>query len=147
MAKDTRQDSFWTSYADLMTSLFFIMLVLFVICIIQVSKKNIEINKELGDIRIKHNDKAIDVIDNFGTSDKEGYEEYMNMDSTIAIIRGVLEVLMGEDILNVAKDLRFHNITLDDMKTILVINEDGTFDKEKSFLNARNIIEVMGEFI
>lgn len=53
MAKDTRQDSFWTSYADLMTSLFFIMLVLFVICIIQVSKKNIEINKELGDIKIE----------------------------------------------------------------------------------------------
>lgn len=106
-----------------------------------------EYYKELGEIRIKHNDKAIDVIDNFGTSDKEGYEEYMNMDSTIAIIRGILEVLMGEDILNVAKDLRFHDITLDDMKTILVINEDGTFDKEKSFLNARNIIEVMGEFI
>ena len=45
MAKDTRQDSFWTSYADLMTGLFFIMLVLFVICIIQVGKKN----KDLGD--------------------------------------------------------------------------------------------------
>lgn len=38
MAKDTRQDSFWTSYADLMTSLFFIMLVLFVICMIQLGK-------------------------------------------------------------------------------------------------------------
>lgn len=38
MAKDTRQDSFWTSYADLMTSLFFIMLVLFVICMIPLGK-------------------------------------------------------------------------------------------------------------
>lgn len=38
MAKDTRQDSFWTSYADLMTSLFFIMLVLFVICMILLGK-------------------------------------------------------------------------------------------------------------
>ena len=53
MAKDTRQDSFWTSYADLMTSLFFIMLVLFVICMIQVSRKNIELGNALGEANIK----------------------------------------------------------------------------------------------
>ena len=54
MAKDTRQDSFWTSYADLMTSLFFIMLVLFVICMIQVSRKNIELGNALGEAKIKN---------------------------------------------------------------------------------------------
>lgn len=54
MAKDTRQDSFWTSYADLMTSLFFIMLVLFVICMIQVSRKNIELDNALGEAKIKN---------------------------------------------------------------------------------------------
>ncbi len=32
MAREKRKDSFWLSYADLMTSLFFITLVLFVIC-------------------------------------------------------------------------------------------------------------------
>ncbi len=54
MAKDTRQDSFWTSYADLMTSLFFIMLVLFVICMIQVSRKNIELGIALGKVQIEN---------------------------------------------------------------------------------------------
>lgn len=54
MAKDTRQDSFWTSYADLMTSLFFIMLVLFVICIIQVGKKNIDLGNALKGVEIEN---------------------------------------------------------------------------------------------
>ena len=54
MAKDTRQDSFWTSYADLMTSLFFIMLVLFVICIIQVGKKYIDLGNALEGEKIKN---------------------------------------------------------------------------------------------
>lgn len=34
MGKKTQSDSFWLSYSDLMTSLFFIMLVLFVVCIV-----------------------------------------------------------------------------------------------------------------
>lgn len=33
MAREKYKDSFWLSYSDLMTSLFFIMLVLFVVCI------------------------------------------------------------------------------------------------------------------
>lgn len=33
MAKEKHKDSFWLSYSDLMTSLFFVMLVLFVVCI------------------------------------------------------------------------------------------------------------------
>lgn len=35
MASKRRRDSFWLSYSDLMTSLFFIMLVLFIVCIIK----------------------------------------------------------------------------------------------------------------
>lgn len=36
MAKKQQKDPFWTSYSDLMTSLFFVMLVLFIICLIKV---------------------------------------------------------------------------------------------------------------
>lgn len=36
MAKKQQKDPFWTSYSDLMTSLFFVMLVLFIICFIKV---------------------------------------------------------------------------------------------------------------
>ena len=36
MAKKQQKDPFWTSYSDLMTSLFFVMVVLFIICLIKV---------------------------------------------------------------------------------------------------------------
>ena len=44
MSKKQHGESFWTSYSDLMTSLFFVMLVLFIICLIKVGhdKKIIE---------------------------------------------------------------------------------------------------------
>lgn len=38
MAKEKHKDSFWLSYSDLMTSLFFIMLVLFIVCIGKMGK-------------------------------------------------------------------------------------------------------------
>lgn len=43
MAKAKQKDPFWTSYSDLMTSLFFVMLVLFIICLVKVGG----INKKL----------------------------------------------------------------------------------------------------
>lgn len=43
MAKTKQKDPFWTSYSDLMTSLFFVMLVLFIICLIKVGHTNGEL--------------------------------------------------------------------------------------------------------
>lgn len=40
MAKSKYNDSFWLSYSDLMTSLFFIMLVLFIVCIAKINDAN-----------------------------------------------------------------------------------------------------------
>jgi hypothetical protein len=45
MAKDKHKDPFWTSYSDLMTSLFFVMLVLFIICLVKVGGMNGELRK------------------------------------------------------------------------------------------------------
>ncbi len=45
MAKAKQKDPFWTSYSDLMTSLFFVMLVLFIICLIKVGGMNGELRK------------------------------------------------------------------------------------------------------
>lgn len=45
MAKKNN-DSFWTSYSDLMTSLFFVMLVLFIVCLVKVNG----INQALKDV-------------------------------------------------------------------------------------------------
>ena len=49
MAKAKQKDPFWTSYSDLMTSLFFVMLVLFIICLVKVGG----INGELRDEKVK----------------------------------------------------------------------------------------------
>lgn len=46
MAREKYKDSFWLSYSDLMTSLFFIMLVLFVVCISKMKYDNVILEKE-----------------------------------------------------------------------------------------------------
>lgn len=43
------KDSFWTSYSDLMTSLFFVTLVLFIICLLKVGSVNKQLTKALGE--------------------------------------------------------------------------------------------------
>lgn len=45
MANNKHKDPFWTSYSDLMTSLFFVMLVLFIICLVKVGGMNGELRK------------------------------------------------------------------------------------------------------
>ena len=45
MATRNKKDSFWLSYSDLMTSLFFIMLVLFIVSIVKMKGINAELNK------------------------------------------------------------------------------------------------------
>lgn len=47
MARKKHKDSFWLSYSDLMTSLFFIMLVLFVVCICKMKITNSQLNTAL----------------------------------------------------------------------------------------------------
>ena len=48
MGAKRREDSFWLSYSDLMTSLFFIMLVLFIVCIIKMKGTQNELSDLLG---------------------------------------------------------------------------------------------------
>lgn len=44
-----RNNTFWLSYSDLMTSLFFIMLVLFIVCIVKMKSINSELANALND--------------------------------------------------------------------------------------------------
>lgn len=52
MAIEKQKDPFWTSYSDLMTSLFFVMLVLFIICMIKVGKANTDLARALGEAKV-----------------------------------------------------------------------------------------------
>jgi len=46
MSKNKKESFFWTSYSDLMTSLFFVMLVLFVLVIVLLHNKMVDIENE-----------------------------------------------------------------------------------------------------
>lgn len=97
MGKKKQPDSFWLSYSDLMTSLFFIMLVLFVVCIVvlksapdgvstlkaqivALKNENAELRKRLessekqvGDLQRKIGEYEVQ---------KEDYERLLNLDES-----------------------------------------------------------------
>jgi len=53
MSKANRESFFWTSYSDLMTSLFFVMLVLFVLVIVLLHNKMVDIDNERKATQVK----------------------------------------------------------------------------------------------
>jgi len=63
MSKNKKESFFWTSYSDLMTSLFFVMLVLFVLTIVLLHKKISEQDVKLAEFeKIEEIKKAINEI-------------------------------------------------------------------------------------
>ena len=46
MSKNKKESFFWTSYSDLMTSLFFVMMLLFVLTIVLLHNKMVELENE-----------------------------------------------------------------------------------------------------
>lgn len=60
-----RSDTFWLSYSDLMTSLFFIMLVLFIVCVVKIDQLGKEGNADKEQLRkIEELNNSIKEIDN-----------------------------------------------------------------------------------
>ena len=51
MAEKKNKSFFWASYADLMTSLFFVMLMLFVVAIVELNQKNAQISIEKDELK------------------------------------------------------------------------------------------------
>ena len=68
MARNKKESFFWTSYSDLMTSLFFVMLVLFVLVIVLLNKKMEAPQKQLDDIK--------EVVNSTKELDKSAYFDY-----------------------------------------------------------------------
>lgn len=68
MNNNKQKDSFWTSYSDLMTSLFFVMLVLFIICLIKVGIANKDLQEALAG----------------ANAEKEQLEKILQLDSIFA---------------------------------------------------------------
>lgn len=77
MAKAKQKDPFWTSYSDLMTSLFFVMLVLFIICFIRVGHQMAE---------IKSTNEKLDSLLHDANADKEQLEQVLQLDSLFSTL-------------------------------------------------------------
>lgn len=74
--KKKKESYFWTSYSDLMTSLFFIMLTLFVLTVVLLNKRMQATQKELQDIKtIVNSTKELDKSENFIY--KPAYKKYV----------------------------------------------------------------------
>lgn len=68
MSKQKKESFFWTSYSDLMTSIFFVMLVLFILTIVLLHKKMVDIENERKATqsqidKIKEIEEAVNKID------------------------------------------------------------------------------------
>jgi hypothetical protein len=73
-----KKDFFWASYADLMTSLFFIMLVLFVLAVVMLKKENSKINAKLKEFeKIEEIKKSINSINKKYFEYNEKYKKHV----------------------------------------------------------------------
>ena len=75
MTTRNKKDSFWLSYSDLMTSLFFIMLVLFIVSIVKMKGINAELNKTASATK-----KQLEKIEELNNSIKEIDNKYFKYD-------------------------------------------------------------------
>lgn len=77
MAKHKQINPFWASYSDLMTSLFFIMLVLFIICFIRIGHQMTDIDST---------NEKLDSLLHEANADKEQLEQILQLDSLFSTL-------------------------------------------------------------
>lgn len=77
MAKVKQKDPFWTSYSDLMTSLFFVMLVLFIICLVKVGKTNGELKDKV---------EALDSLNHSLNADNEDLRNILQLENQFKVL-------------------------------------------------------------
>lgn len=77
MAKAKQKDPFWTSYSDLMTSLFFVMLVLFIVCLVKVGKTNRELEGKV---------EALDSLNHALNADNEDLRNILQLENQFKVL-------------------------------------------------------------
>lgn len=77
MTKAKQKDPFWTSYSDLMTSLFFVMLVLFIICFVKVGKTNGELKSKV---------EALDSLNHNLNADNEDLRNILQLENQFKVL-------------------------------------------------------------
>ncbi len=96
MSKPKKESYFWTSFSDLMTSLFFVMLVLFVLTIALLHRKIVEVEGDRKATReqldkIKEIEEAINIIDTTYFDYNEVYKKHI-LKITVNFPVGISEI-------------------------------------------------------
>lgn len=143
MAKKKQESYFWTSYSDLMTSLFFVMLVLFVLAIVNLNKtlKQTEKDKEATETqlqKIKEIEESIAKIDTtyFVYNDKHK-KHVLNIDVVFRNrsynVQDIPQESQNKLIDAGKKVLQFMNASSSEVKYLLII--EGQASKDGYFAN------------
>ena len=98
MSKNKKESFFWTSYSDLMTSLFFVMLVLFVLTVVLLHKKleevqEIELATRIELDQIKQLNKSIENIDPTYFSYNERFKRHTLKDIQVSFEKGSSNIM------------------------------------------------------
>ncbi len=160
MAKsnEKRRDFFWLSYSDLMTSLFFVMLVLFVLVYTMQNKMIGELGKKGRELdRIKEIEKTVNNIDTaYFKYDAENKKHILNMQflfprgssniSEIVPDKRIELVRAG----NVIKDLILKYPEEENIKYLVVVEGQASRDNwlgndDLSFHRAQSLIKFWGQ--
>lgn len=154
MKREKYKDSFWLSYSDLMTSLFFIMLVLFVVCIsiMKNDKTKLETERDKANARKEQLEQILqlneqfkelsasstlrydDIHKTFVAKDFEGIEIFESDSSTIKKQYQTKVDEVGKDLESLLKKL--HNAN-PQFQYLLVIEgnsaNNGKWDKDRGY--------------
>ncbi|MGL2988269.1 hypothetical protein ACSVH5_11800 [Flavobacterium sp. RSSA_27] len=138
-----RAKIFWTSYADLMTSLFFIMLVLFVLTISWMKKEQKATKDQLN--KIKQIEKTVENINREYFKYEEEYKRYklmidVNFSSNSSNIRDI-PVSLRADLLNAGKKLYEKMMELEKVKEVdfLLIIEGNAQKYNSNYIKAPDV--------
>jgi len=115
MIKQKKESYFWASYSDLMTSMFFVMLVLFILTIALLHRKMVDIEKERIATqeqldKIKEIEEAINKIDNKYFDYSNVYKKHIlkirvNFDAGESNI-GSLEIQTQNELINAGRSIQ-----------------------------------------
>lgn len=133
-----KESFFWTSYSDLMTSLFFIMLVLFVLTVVLLNKKMVEIDKE----RIATK-KEIDKIQEIEQATKDIDSTYFRYNETYKkhILTVDIYFPKGESSINEYIDYSTQNKLLKAGKSIQTLINETTIKYKENDIQYLLIVE------
>lgn len=157
MSKNRKESYFWTSYSDLMTSMFFVMLVLFVLTISLLHSRMVATEKQLE--KIKQIQSSIERIDPDYFEYNQQFKRHTLKDITVKFVTGSSNIAdipkkdldrleeAGRAIVRFMQDAQR---TLPDAEYMLIVEGQSSrdnypYNNQLSYSRALSLVEYWGE--